>query len=186
MTQLPETRLIVEPDGRAVLVRTPTAASLRFESLEHAARYDQAQQPMWWVVQVMVVGGLACRLLLPPDLLLKVFGGWFVLCMAALALLQVRMTLTIPRPQTLSWAEATAYDHHPVSSRLLLEAGGGAVGLLGLAALIGWVGDWDRLWWRDPGMFLVAAGAVSLMAGLALYMVVVLVGMVRFRRAQQR
>jgi hypothetical protein len=110
------TRILVLPDGRAVLVRTPLGRSLRFASLADAEAYHSGQ--MAGIAPLMVVGvglGVAKRLVSEAVFLPLVAVG-LVGGVVAGGVVGTLARRNEPPYETLTWSESVALDDREVNA----------------------------------------------------------------------
>lgn len=111
-------RIVIEPGGSAVVIRTPHGRSARFRSEHDALRWHDGRHAV--IVPMLVAGGLAAVAkavlddeLFVPTLLVLLAGG-----MVAGIVVWSRARGVLPEPTWLTWEESVRVDGraHPLSA----------------------------------------------------------------------
>lgn len=133
------TRIVVELEGTAVVLRTPLGRSVRFRSLGDARKWHDAQTS--GVLPMLVAGGIASllKVVLEMDAFLIALPVVLGIGMVASYVVSRRARPDLPEPTPLTWEESVRLDDRPHPLSRALQDLGAALASALLLALVGYL-----------------------------------------------
>ncbi len=180
-------QIVLEPDGRAVVVYTPYGRSIRFASEQQAVAYLDHSSAT--VVPVLAAGALLALLnaVLPSDTFTWALAIVLPLGLVVSTGVHLHGARDLPEYETLDWDTSARLDGRPLFWRDLkadLPAAISVLLLFGGVLAFGYA-DWRAIQ-RDTTRLLVVLGAGGLFGAAAVVVGWMMVQKVRYIRAWKR
>lgn len=130
-------RILVEPAGTAVILRTPLFRSARFASVDEARAYAEGQHAE--TMPLLLGGGAAAvtKVLLPEEWQLVAILSCIAAGVIGGVVVSRRARMTMPTPIRLGWDESVWLDDELPTATQIVKDGGLTLASLALLGLFG-------------------------------------------------